>query len=219
MACKSDSRMEISPSDVQSYYLIWERFQTVPTRLPSWFQGLWIWPFMSFQSLWWWHQDVLVHRLPRLCVNSRSVTSMNQTSIFLIAPFMVNHVPHLWTEEISVAGQDFHLRMISNGIRGINRSANGGRLNAWMPPLLSSLHWMWNHAPWEPSKPFYSRNLSFPLSTSLSFCHQLFSFEHCGQFWIMTCSRPSIMTNPSRSHGSEWAPLSFAMRSFGIHIC
>ena len=73
--------------------------------------------------------------------------------------------------------------------------------------------------PWEPSQPSDLRNILRPLSTFHSFCRQIFSSRHHGKFQIMTCSRPSIVTNPPCSHRSEWAPSSFAMRNHVIHPC
>ena len=42
-----------------------------------------------------------------------------------MVPFKVNHMPHLRTKEIIIAGQDFHLRLIPNGIGGIGQSTMG----------------------------------------------------------------------------------------------
>ena len=53
-----------------------------------------------FQLPWWWHRAILVCSITRPCVNAKTVTSVNQTSISLMASSEMNHVPHLQTGKV-----------------------------------------------------------------------------------------------------------------------
>ena len=81
-------------------------------------------------ALWWlcpvWVADSLTIFLTSTShLTQKHPISREHNSAIGMTPLEVNHMPHLRIEEISAAGQEFHLRNILNGIGGIIQSIIG----------------------------------------------------------------------------------------------
>ena len=175
---------------------------------------MWIWPFLPFRSLWWWHWEDSLWNISLLCVDAKFITSETWTPYF---PTTFSTCTMCQTcELVKLLSLDMTFALgLSQMASGESANLSRGILCIWISPPLSSLQRMRHLQPWGFLSPLIwgtfhiHRPHFFTSATNFSFLDTMGSFR----LWcVLThglrstspCNRRSEWVLPPLCESGPW---------------